>query len=219
LFAPENIPNIVLAAIGIIGIVVAICTLRIIQRQTSHIARQAQNMRYQTTHLRNSVVQARKAANAALLGAQAVINSERPWLVVDIVIDENKPALYVVRVINKGRTPAEMQEGHCRFTVEKVGGFTPPFNFEGPFIAPLQGLTVSEDSFEICKIDPVFMLEQAGEAPFPVSVYVYGRITYWDTFTDRTRPDAKAHETRWCFSYQSYTKRWYRSANGYAKYT
>jgi hypothetical protein len=69
LFTPENLPNIVLCLVGIGGIIVAVCTLRIIERQTKH--------------LRNSVVQARRAANAARQSTDALINSERAWVLVE----------------------------------------------------------------------------------------------------------------------------------------
>src|ERR1700678_2551017 len=48
------------------------------------------------------------AAQAALLNAQAVIESERPWLVVTIEKDETMPAYFFFRVINKGKTPAQL---------------------------------------------------------------------------------------------------------------
>jgi hypothetical protein len=88
-----------------------------------------------------------------------------------------------------------------------------------PFIAPIQALTVSGDDFEICRLNPELTAEQAKGAPYPMALYLYGKILYWDTFTDRTKPEAKPNETRWCLNYNNYNKRWYRSANGYAKHT
>jgi hypothetical protein len=84
--------------VGIIGICVAINTLKalriqaiIMRRQTRHVARQALSMRRQTTHLRNSVIQARKGARAAKISAEAAkasadaaISSERAWVMVDL---------------------------------------------------------------------------------------------------------------------------------------
>jgi hypothetical protein len=57
LFAPENLPNIALFFVGVIGIIVAICTLKIIARQTTAIEKQGEVM----------------------------INSERAWIMVEIV--------------------------------------------------------------------------------------------------------------------------------------
>ena len=62
---PTFIISVILAVVGIIGIIVAICTVRIIKRQTEHIARQAQSMRYQTTHLKNAAVAAKLSADAS----------------------------------------------------------------------------------------------------------------------------------------------------------
>ena len=64
LMAPDNLPNLVLSVIGIAGIIVAICTLKIIGRQTEATE---------------------KAAEAALSNAQAVINSERAWIDGEII--------------------------------------------------------------------------------------------------------------------------------------
>jgi hypothetical protein len=60
LIAPETLPNVVLSIIGIAGVFVAISTLRIIRKQTSATE---------------------KAADAAKMSAQAVIDSERAWVV------------------------------------------------------------------------------------------------------------------------------------------
>ncbi|HKV22974.1 MAG TPA: hypothetical protein VJN93_00125 [Candidatus Acidoferrum sp.] len=90
--------TIALTVVGICGICVAIKTLKalriqaaIARRQTGHIARQAQSMRYQTTLLRNSVIQARRGARAAKISADAAkasadaaIAAERAWVMVSL---------------------------------------------------------------------------------------------------------------------------------------
>jgi hypothetical protein len=61
LFSPENLPNIALVVAGFAGIIVAICTLSVLRRQTKATE---------------------QSAEAALLNAQAIINSERAWITV-----------------------------------------------------------------------------------------------------------------------------------------
>jgi hypothetical protein len=194
--APELWSNWLLVLAGIGGIIVAIVTLKKIERQTKA---------------------AKDAADAALLNAKAFINSERPWLVVDI--EEGEMGQDIVRAINKGNTPAEMHEGHCECKLQRVGDFVPGDNFVAPFIAPIQALTVKEDSFEICRINPQSMIQAMQSSSWPHAPHVYGRILYWDTFTDRNRPDVKPHETWWCFTYLASAQRWYRTPNGYSKHT
>jgi len=190
--------SLLLAVTGIVGIIVAICTLRTIARQT--------------TATENS-------ADAALLNAKALINAERPWLLVDIGPDESNPRIHVLRAINKGRTPAEMVEGSCVCKYERVGQFVPEESVFAPFVAPIQTLTVGGDYFDICRVDPDYMAEQIKNPPWPMAVYLYGTILYWDTFTDRTKPGTAPYKTQWCVNYDYSTKRWYRSANKYTKQT
>jgi len=109
--APANLPNVFLVLVGIAGIIVAIGTLEILGRQTDIFE---------------------KSADAALLNAQAVMNSERAWLVVELKplalrysdgqwyrFVEDKPVAmsaaeilagqhlqYTLRFINLGKTPA-----------------------------------------------------------------------------------------------------------------
>jgi hypothetical protein len=66
-----------LVGIGGYGVWMAKKSLKVIERQ-------AVSMRRQTTHLKNSVIQARDAAIAAKKSADALIASERAWVMVDI---------------------------------------------------------------------------------------------------------------------------------------
>lgn len=83
LFAPENLPNIALFVVGVGGIIVAVCTLKIIQRQTEHIARQARSMRYQTTILRESAAATRKAAEATEKSVSLQEIMQQQWIQID----------------------------------------------------------------------------------------------------------------------------------------
>lgn len=229
-FGPPTWPNWALVIVGIGAIAAAIRTLKVIRRQaasmrrqTKYIARQALSMRRQTTHLKNAVIESRKAARAtrdnakaALLNAQAVINAERPWLLVDIRMSKSDPDMYILFAINKGKTPAEMQEGHYTCEARPVTGeeFIPPDDFVAPFFRPIQTLTVAEDTFEIGRIKPSSFPKSTYP---PTAVFAYGRILYWDTFTDRTQTDAKPHVTQWCLTFDKHRDIWHASPGRYPK--
>lgn len=96
----------VLMLIGILGVGAALRTLKAVEKQAAEMVEQATLMKEQTAV-------AQKAADAALLNAQAVINAERPWLLI-------KPSLTVhgmpevtsltvaFKATNVGRSPAEI---------------------------------------------------------------------------------------------------------------
>ncbi len=67
-------PTLALVVVGLVGTVIAVCTLLDIRRQTKNAE--------------NTALAAQKSAEAALLNAQALINAERAWIVVTV---ENVP--------------------------------------------------------------------------------------------------------------------------------
>jgi len=82
----------------------------------------------------------------------------------------------------------------------------------------MQSLIVSKDSFTIQTITPGALIEQyesevRGTDP---QMHFYGRILYWDVFTDRTAPGAKPYETRWSFRYEPLKGCFVKSAGGFA---
>ena len=167
---------------------------------------------------------AKQSADAALLNAHAVINAERPWLLVSIEEVEGKEGEWVVRATNTGNTPAELVEGHCAF-MPQPGDFRPPDNLFDPFFAPIQSLFVKDDGFEIRRItiqtsvmgrDEFFRVFANDPIKF---LYVYGKILYWDTFTDRTDPRSEPHVTQWIFIYDNFRKKFGRAPGTYAKHS
>ena len=118
LFSPENLPNIGLFFAGIVAIIVAICTLKIIVRQTAAIEKQA----------------------------NAMINSERAWVIVELIpicrrfdkvgwcrpvvnnwaqlsdeeIVAGEHRKHRLKVTNMGRTPATILR--CQIEYSFVGG-------------------------------------------------------------------------------------------------
>jgi len=100
--------TILLTVAGVIGIIVAICTLRTLEKQAEA---------------------AKISADAAKLNAQAVINSERAWIEIDLGApepeepDENGDddySRYSIQVENRGRTVAHIKD--CLIGSRAFGG-------------------------------------------------------------------------------------------------
>jgi hypothetical protein len=160
----------------------------------------------------------KKAADAALLNSEALIASERPWLVVlPEPVDpdgEELPHLYRLRATNIGNTPAQLFDGGTgcgQQTVDPV--FVPAEDDLGPFILPLENLTVHGDYFDIGTIHG-----KDGEyGMIPKMFHVYGRIRYWDTFSDRTK--VVPYVTQWCFMYRWHDRTFHRTPGNYNQNT
>lgn len=100
--------NAALVAVGVWGIRTAVRTLKAVEKQADEMVKQATLMKEQTTV-------AQEAANAALLNARAVINAERPWLLIEPSLDlQGMPGVparsFTVsfKAKNVGRSPAEI---------------------------------------------------------------------------------------------------------------
>ncbi|MGA2960441.1 MAG: hypothetical protein ABSD96_02125 [Candidatus Korobacteraceae bacterium] len=160
-----------------------------------------------------------KAAEAALLNAKALIASERPWLVVlPEAVDpegEEVPHLYRLKVTNEGNTPAQLCGGGIGEGQQSVDPiFAPKDEDLGGFILPLKNLFVHGDYFYLPDIH--------GKKPEIVGTdtkmfHIYGRIRYWDTFSDRTK--VEPYVTQWCFMYRWHDREFHRTADGYNKNT
>lgn len=103
LISPANLPTDCLVIVGFLGVFAAFFTLKSIRHQ-------AVQMRKQTKISERSAAAAKDSANAALLNAQAVINSERPFIEGELVRDEETKKIsvvrYVLKIRNYGKTPA-----------------------------------------------------------------------------------------------------------------
>jgi hypothetical protein len=177
---------------------------------------------WQAQESRRAATAAKDAAYAALLNAKALIISERPWLLVSIQKSTTSADTWIVQARNAGRTPAELMEGHCLCAKHSVLFKEPSEVPNDPFPLPMQNLIVNEDSFKIREIMPETQITQAdkdGQGIDPQSLFVYGWVSYWDTFTDREAAGAEPFLTRWIFRYDSASKQFFRVAGNYTKNT
>jgi hypothetical protein len=155
LLAPENIPNIALVLVGIAGIITAVYTLKVLSRQAVSMRRQTTLLRRSVLWSRRSARAAKESADAALLNAQAVINAERPWIVVTV---ERKAETdtFIFKGKNLGRTPAAIMSDWTehRFADDPENLPVPPQYKDEGLVSPTKPLVVrDEPPFVVWPID------------------------------------------------------------------
>jgi hypothetical protein len=186
--------NIVLALLGYVGIMMALSVLKKIERQT----RSAETV----------AAAAAVSAQAALLNAQAIIDAERPWLLISVEPSLGQENSFIVMVTNRGRSPASIagtseqfriavDETHLPASPEYANAQpTPPLL---PIIL-LPGETSGIKTFSrdeargVCQSDEQFKKIEGWDE----KIYLFGKITYRDLIAP---PDKQTHETNWCCWY------------------
>jgi hypothetical protein len=186
--------NLVLVLVGYAGIMLAISTLRKIERQTKYAEAAAEA--------------AAECARAALSHAQAILHSERPWILITVEPSRTKENSYSLMAANRGRTPARIVDATDRSQIaidekllpgipvymneERSAPFTPLILLPGESTAirqfsrdDVKGLCDSEERFK--------RIETWDE-----KVFLYGKVIYKDLIAPA---DSLAHETNWCYWY------------------
>ena len=186
--------ELVLVILGYIGVILAVRTLKNIQRQTEFGVSAAQA--------------ALQCANAALESSQAIVDSGRPWIVITV-----EPLLTVehgfkVMATNRGRTPARiMAKNDCVKIVQDetklpstpdYGGGKSATPFEPIILLPGESAGIRPfrrtDVRSYCASDDQFRKVEKWEE----KLYVYGRVVYRDLISPMDQPN---HETDWCCWY------------------
>ncbi len=179
------------------------------------IAEQARETAKATQAVRDSIPLQRDAANAALLNAEAVINAERPWVVV--FYHSWKDGTFGFSAANKGRTPANIISFAVGYTCLSNAKQLPPEPEYGPEIFPTTNLLMPSESewgtelalmsrddcqskMEKCRDlrDTAVQFPQSGEK-LPI---FYFRIKYSVVIADKA--NTVFGETRACYSVSPY---------------
>ncbi len=185
--------NLILVLIAYVGIMLALSTLRKIERQTRYGETAAQA--------------AAESAKTALLLAQAQERAERPWIV---ITPEPVPGLrdsFTVVATNRGRSPARIVSLADEVTIARDESHLPlaPAYKNEPH-APraltilLPGESTGVKSFQrddvksVCETAEDLRRVEEWEA----KIYLYGTITYADL---RSPAEEPARETAWCCWY------------------
>jgi hypothetical protein len=197
-FGPEYLAAWILVVAAGIGLYATFRTLDMLESQTKSI---------------------KDSAEAALLNAQAVINTERPWMVVTWRSDDKNPELARFGCRNWGNTPAKIVAVSAEpVFVDDLDSFS--LEPAGTETLPDLNLIGARDSFPITGLNPESYI-RGHKKEFEVGdsrkfLIYYGKVVYRDVLY----PDASdngLHETHWCFVYQpSGKKRFVRT--GPSKY-
>ena len=193
--------NVLLALLGYAGIMLGIQTLKKIERQSKYSESAAEIAA-------KSAEAASKSAEAALLHAQAIINAERPWVLITIVPSRSIENGFTVIATNRGRGPAQVVAAseETRIAIDESHLSTSPEfkaeDAETPFVSIilLPGEFMNLKSFcrddvkALCGSDEAFRRIENWEE----RIFLYGRVTYRDLAAPTDRP---AHETGWCCRY------------------
>ena len=186
--------NIVLAVLGYVGIMLALRTLKNIERHAESGTA--------------AIQVAKECASAALAQSQSLVDSERPWIVVSVEPFLTMENSFKVVATNRGRTPAKIVS-----TVDQVEvaidethlAETPEFEsvesgaLPNPIIL-LPGESVGirpfrrEDVRSVCEDDAQFERIELWQE----KVFLFGRVTYMDLLST---PAKQRHETDWCCWY------------------
>jgi hypothetical protein len=152
----------------------------------------------------------KKAAEAALLNAQAVIAEQRPWII--IFIKEVNPGIFTFAATNQGKTPAKIISYQAEKTfVDKPDNLPIPPHYGLLIIPPVRllvpggpkpdgselDLMLPYDTQNIMTSDP----QRGAAITRGEQVFVfYFRVVYRD-FVTRDDPQMPNYETRMCFWY------------------
>lgn len=184
--SPETFPIWIASFIAIVGTVVAVCTLIAIRDEAKKI---------------------QDVAKAASLNAQAVINAERPWLVIATFFDKDRPELCRFGCRNQGNTPAKIISVSAQIGfIDRPDHLPVSPGYSSPVAMPDLTLIVSTDSFPIGHgVNPRSVIQGTEHEVLVLSarefLVYFGNVIYRDTLYPESSREG-LHETRWCFIYQ-----------------
>jgi hypothetical protein len=186
--------TVVLAIMGYVGILLALSLLKKIDRQTGYAEAAAEA--------------AAASAQAALLNAQALIQSERPWILITVEPSRNAENSFTVMATNRGRTPARIiaTSGGARIAVDEQHlPSNPEYKNENPdamltpiILLPGESTAIKpfcrDDVRGLCDSEERYRRIETWEE----KVFLYGKVTYRDLITPA---ENQVHETNWCCWY------------------
>ena len=186
--------EIVLVVLGYAAVLLALRTLKYIQKQTDFGVAAAQA--------------ALQCANAALESSQAIVDSGRPWIVISVEPFLTVENGFKVIATNRGRTPARIiAKADCAMiAVDEtklpaapdytIGKSSTPFE---PIIL-LPGESAGIRPFRRTDVRPLCESEEQVRRieRWEEKVFVYGSVTYRDLISPLDQPN---HETHWCCWY------------------
>lgn len=193
--------QILLALLGYAGIMLAVSLLRKIERQTTYAETAAQAAA-------DCAQAATDSAKAALLHAQAIIGSERPWVLITIVPSRSIENGFTVIATNRGRGPAQVVAAIEETIIAVDETHLPAVpeyraqESDSPFVSiillPGEFMNIKafcrDDVKAVCGSEEALKRVENWEE----RIFLYGKVVYRDLSAPASLP---AHETGWCCRY------------------
>jgi hypothetical protein len=193
----------VLALVGYAGVMIAVSTLKRIERNTAAAEAKAGVAVPVDTA-------AADMAQAALLHAQSMVNAERPWVLVTAEPTRGVENSFEITATNRGRTPATItsaldevvfaaDEAHLPVGSEfKPAGAGSGARFVPIILLPGESATLKSFSREavkeLCGTDEKF----ASVESWDERIFLCGKVAYSDLIAPAGK---ETHETKWCCWY------------------
>jgi hypothetical protein len=186
--------TVILAIVGWGGILLALSLLKKIDRQTGYAETAAEA--------------AAVSAQAALLNAQALIHSERPWILMTVEPSRSAENSFAVMATNRGRTPARIistmsgskvaiDEKHLprvpEYKAQKTDAPVSPIILLPGESTPIKPFS-RDDVRGLCDSEERYRRIETWEE----KAFIYGKVTYRDLIAPE---DSQEHETNWCCWY------------------
>jgi hypothetical protein len=186
--------NLVLVVLGYAGILLAVSTLKKIERQTQYSEAAAQA--------------AADSAQAALLHAQALERAERPWILVTIEPSHRVENRFMVMATNRGRRPARVLSAVDKITIQadqaalpeqpQYEEAEPNASLAGVILLPGESTGIKafgrDDVAAFCETEERLQRVEKWEE----LILLYGKVVYEDLVSTG---DAPTRETAWCCWY------------------
>jgi hypothetical protein len=186
--------NVLLALLGYAGIVLAVSVLKKIERQTKYGEMAA--------------LAAQEAAEAALLQAKAIVQAERPWILIHVAPSPTIENGFTVIATNRGRSPARVMSTADELRIAKdetqLPGI-PEYTPVDPDVPPVTMILLPGEFATIkafCRDDVKAVSGSADGLQrienWEARIFLYGKVIYRDLMEPA---EAAAHETSWCCRY------------------
>jgi hypothetical protein len=186
--------RIVLAVLALIGIYIGLSLLKKIDRQTQYAETAAQSAAY--------------SAQAALLHAQAIVRSERPWILVTVEPSGKAENRFMIVATNRGRGPARILSAVDKITTEVDQSSLPPEPdyedaetneaLDAVILLPGESTGIKtfgrDDVREFCASEEQFKRVEKWEEV----ILLYGKIVYEDLVD---LGNVEPSQTAWCCWY------------------
>jgi cell division protein FtsL len=150
----------------------------------------------------------KQTADAALLNARAVINSERPWIVVSTETPSENHFCFKAKCY--GRTPAKIIENYGQYLVTRGSRKLPlpPQYQPNNSVAYPRFFTRDDGSLTVFDF-PVTAIRDNNQLMWePIAnlndtLWFFGKIVYTDPVSKEVDGSPILHVTSWCFSYST----------------